>query len=282
MTFSNVVSQPASRLLSIPAEVRGNILHYALPSNEHVVLDHEYLSWPGYIDPATTCDSEDILSLLCVSKQIYNEALPHLYGNNTISVLEPSLPDSKHLINLSPAALSSITSMEICLGSGLHYLGNYRMIFTDNALPSLRSIKFNFWHSAWWLRTALELAYRSYDVGTFTFKLELFESVFGNQRPRKLDHEIIDDDLDFSSRMARIYPLNIPTNIYTITLSASVAAGDAYEMVTYDIDLDDDPLEDKRGINGWKFKKDYDKVDTPKIKYLVFEGPDAEFMESSK
>jgi hypothetical protein len=280
MMFSQVVSQPGSLLLSIPAELRGNILEYALPHNEHVVLDHEYQNWPGYINPATTCNYEGIVTLLCVSKQIYNEALPLLFGNNTISVLEPSLHDNMYLNNLSPAALTSITDMEICLDAGLLELGECRIIFTD-ALPNLHSVKFNFWHSAWWLRAALELAYRSYDVGTFTFKLELFESVFGNQRPRKLDHDIMDSDLDFASRIAKVYSLNIPTNIETIKLSASVAAGEAYEIVTWDPEVNDEPLEAKRGVKGWKFKKDHKKVDTPKIKYLVFEGDEDDYMDSS-
>lgn len=274
--FSAVVSQPESRLLSIPTEVRENILQYALPHHKHAVLDPDYERWPGPIEP---CDYDGTISVLCISKQIYNEALPLLYGCNTISILEPSIHNNDPLNDLPQTALKLIIKAEICLDTGLLGLGQSQIVLTD-ALPALRFLKFNMWHSAWWLRTALELAYRSYNTGGFTSKLELFHSVFGDQRPRNLTHAIIDNDLIFSSRTAELYQLHVPSNIKTITLSASVAKGDAYEVATYVPAIFGEKLPAKRGIKGWRFNKDGDK-DTAVVKYMVFEGEEDADMDTS-
>jgi len=142
-------------------------------------------------------------------------------------------------------------------------MGSSGEMIVEGNLPSLKHLKLNFWHARLWLRTAMELAMRSWRLSDrggprFVLKLELFKTVdnFGYINP--LDDHIVDEELVIARNQARIYDLKLPTTLDTITLSASAGTEAAYALATY-----------KHDTTRWRFNKDGDK-DTKAVKYLVW------------
>lgn len=252
--FDQPQPQSLSRLLSMVPEIRLLIWGLSLPRNEVLILDPENYDEPG---PLQRGDYGAAYSLLQVSKQVYNETLPLLYSRNTIAAICPSDEDNDAFERIPYAALKMITKVELCV-DGLPDMGPSHTILTKD-MTAVTELRLNFWHAYLWLRPALELAYRSYSEGNFTFKLEMFRSVWARGRTT-LTHEIIDTEFASAKKIARLYKLILGSHIKTITLSASVDKYDAYAFATYKHDSID-----------WRFNKDGNK-DVHTVKYLVWEG----------
>ena len=254
-------SNDDSRLLNIIPEVRLAIWKLALPRGQKLILDPENIGVPGAMQKG---DYAATASLLRVCKQIYDEVLPLVYSRNAIAVLEPWDDSIKDLAVLPRIALQHIKKVELRLIDGLVDMNTCGQTILAGDLPSLKHLRLNFWHARLWLRTAMELAYRSYrasELGEpgFVLKLELYQTVHDMGYINPLDDDIIDLDFDIAKKHARVYSLTIPNTLKTIALSASAGTDAAYALATY-----------KSIQTDWRFNKDGNK-DTKAVKYLVWE-----------
>ena len=221
------------------------------------MLDSENIQVPG---PIQAGDYEATASLLRVSKQVRNEAIPLLYSRNTVAVLMPWASLSSGLVTLSQLALQNITKVELRLIDGLTDMGRDGQLLLGGGVPALKHLRLNFWHARLWLRSTMELAYRAWQDGNFEVKLELYESVHDMHYAQSLDEDIIDMEVANARNTCYVYGLSLPSSLETITLSASAGSDAAYALVTYENDDMD-----------WRFNKDGNK-DTKGVRYLVWEA----------
>ena len=244
-------SNDGSRLLNLIPEIRLTIWKLALPHGQKLILDPENIEVPGAIQKG---DYAATAILLRVCKQTRDEVLPLIYSRNTVAVLAPW--EEKGLESIPNLALQHIKKVELRLVDGLADMGESGSMILAGGLPSLKHLRLNFWHVKLWLRPAMELAYRS-QYQKFKFKLQLFESVHNMHYAGPLNEDIIVSEIEHARLTAKIYKVEMPATLKSITLSASIEKETAYELATFQHESCD-----------FRFNKDGNK-DTKAVKHLV-------------
>ncbi|KAK2873815.1 hypothetical protein FQN49_002039 [Arthroderma sp. PD_2] len=117
-------SSPGSRLLELPFEIRLEIYYYCIPKNQHVVISSLTKHGNPKFISAKRATKKDIMyynnSILFVSKQVSEECLNILYGENKFHVILcgiqfSALPKAwqKRLPDLTPMRITAANSQRI-------------------------------------------------------------------------------------------------------------------------------------------------------------------------
>lgn len=116
LNLDTMSSQPQSRLLSLPAELRNQIWELLLVHTAHIPKT--------ILETATTPAPRPSACLLRTSKQVHTETLPILYGENTF-LAHPSLLTSLPSLLLTKRTLRSQTLPPIVHSRLLPYIRKF-------------------------------------------------------------------------------------------------------------------------------------------------------------
>lgn len=255
--------QSGSPLFLPSAELRQNIWRFALPSNQHLIIDPESMDFLHTLHhPVQFGDYGAAWSLITVCQKVHYEVIVLLYSRNVVTVVRPFITESANLENASALALHNIRRFEACVRDRLVELNKYWPAIRDR-LPALQDLKLTCYHSGMAEdvigHLAVLLCSGSND-GSWDLKLELHRSLWSN-RYFPFDRNTIASGFYMGEAEVITSTTVIPKQLQTITVAISADDGAATQFETFVSDY---------GGPEWRFRKDGNK-DTASVKYLQWQ-----------
>lgn len=216
------------RFKDLPAELRMRIYALLVPQHLRIALDPENVTDPGAF-AGTKCRRK-IIPLLLVSKSVYAEVLPLLYGTNTFCLIDP-LASDEALSFVGHLALGSIQKLEVQVPNGLVDLG---IIWDDLTLAcDLKTLKLVFYHDEEnWLSTLADLALMPHPKPTID--LQLYTSIWAipEMSATNIRNEI-DEAFQVAERRRKVVRYTGLPKAKHITIAASVTGVAPFAFLTY-------------------------------------------------